>query len=97
MAIRDPEPLRTAWLSLAEQANHMPDAARQALRAQLRRFNHDFGDRIGMIRAAEAILRRDAQKGQLADEEILDILRDAASDLVELLHLLQAFVQTIRE
>lgn len=89
--------LRAAWLQVAELLHQAPPEARQELCQHLRRFNHDLGDRLGMIRTAEALLRREAQQGQPADEEILTIVRTAVNDLIELLHILQEFVQHAQE
>ncbi len=90
--------MSAAWQQVAQLVNRLPVEQRQQLKATLRHFNHDLGDRIGLIRSAEALLRRDAQAGSApCDPELMEIIHNAALDLNDLLQMLRAFAQAIED
>lgn len=90
------EQMAQAWQEVAACLNRLPAEQRAVLKERIRHFNHDLGDRVGLVRTAEALLRRDAQESQAGcDLELLDIIHNAASDLYALLQLLRAFAQHI--
>lgn len=92
------EQMAQAWQEVAAWLNRLPPERRAALKERIRHFNHDLGDRVGLVRSAEALLRRDAQESQAGcDPELLDIIRNAASDLYALLQMLRAFAQSIED
>ncbi len=85
------------WQQVAGLINTLPAPQRRALQEALRHFNHDLGDRVGLIRSAESLLRRDLEmKGGSCDVELMDIVRNAAQDLQEMVRILQAFAQAIQ-
>lgn len=89
------EQMAQAWQEVAACLNRLPPERRAALKERIRHFNHDLGDRVGLVRSAEALLRREAQAG--CDLELLDIIRNAAGDLYTLLQILRAFAQNIED
>ncbi len=92
------EQMAQAWQQVALALNRLPASQRKALKEEIRHFNHDVGDRVGLVRSAEALLRRDsAENGSGCDTELLDIIRNAANDLYALLQILRAFAQAIED
>ncbi len=90
--------MSAAWQQVAQLVNRLSPEQRQRLKASIRHFNHDLGDRVGLIRSAEALLRRDAQAGPApCDQELMDIIHNAALDLNQLLQMLRAFAQAIED
>lgn len=87
------EQFGAAWMQVAQAINALSPAQRAALKETIRHFNHDLGDRAGLVRSAEALLRREA--AQPCDMELLDIIRQAAQDLMALIQVLREFAQAI--
>jgi len=75
----------TVWYEIATLINALPPDERQHYRREVRRWVHDLGHYVGLIRTSEGLLRREAMSGQAADKDLLDIVRDAAVRLVEML------------
>lgn len=90
--------LTQTWRQVALLINRLPPEHRRALKERVRYFNHEMGDRVGLVRSAEALLRRESQESpEECDPELLDIIRNAANDLYELLQILRAFAQEIQD
>ncbi len=79
---------------LAQLINQRPAAERLRYQAALRRFSHDMGHNIGLIRTSEGLLRQTSEPACL-DEELLGIIREGASGLTRLLDTLRALSEAI--
>lgn len=86
---------KAAWRKTAQALGSLPAKERAALKETLRHFNHDMGDRAGLVRSAEVLLRR--QTASSCDLELLDIIRQAAQDLLDLIQVLREFTQSIAD
>ncbi|HFC09846.1 MAG TPA: hypothetical protein ENJ54_08380 [Chloroflexi bacterium] len=74
------------WQELAELVNALPLEERRRLRDALRRWTHDLGHNIGLVRTSEGLMRREMEQAALVvDTELLDIIGGAARSLMELL------------
>ncbi len=74
------------WQELAELVNALPLEERRRLRDALRRWAHDLGHNIGLVRTSEGLMRREMEQAALVvDTELLDIIGGAARSLMELL------------
>ena len=83
-----------AWHDLAQLINQQPAEERQRYRTAFRRFSHDMGHNIGLIRTSEGLLRQTSEPACL-DEELLGIIREGASGLMRLLDTLRALSEAI--
>jgi len=74
------------WQELATLVNALPLEDRRRLRDALRRWTHDLGHNIGLVRTSEGLMRREMDQAALVvDTELLDIIGGAARSLMELL------------
>ncbi len=74
------------WQELAALINAQPLEERQRYREALRRWTHDLGHNIGLVRTSEGLMRREMKEDALVvDTELLDIIEGAARSLMELL------------
>jgi len=75
----------TVWEDIATLINALPRAERRRYYEGVRRWGHELGHNIGLIRTSEGLLRREMEDAQEADTELLDIIRDAANQLLEMM------------
>lgn len=74
------------WQELAALINQQPLEVRRRYREALRRWTHDLGHNIGLVRTGAGLMRREMTSGALVvDTELLDIIGSAARTLMELL------------
>ncbi|GEM_PF-2666168 len=81
----EPDGQANIWRELAALVNQQPLAERRRYREALRRWTHDLGHHIGLVRTSEGLMRREMTQDAAADAELLDIIGGAARSLMELL------------
>jgi hypothetical protein len=82
----EPHEPTNVWQELAALINRQPPEARRRYREALRRWTHDLGHNIGLVRTSEGLMRREMQQtASPADTELLDIIGGAARSLMAML------------
>ncbi len=87
--------IETIWREIAALVNTLPPDERRRYNAAIRRWVHDLGHYIGLIRTSEGLIRREAQEGKGVDMELLDIVQNATQHLVAMLAEIRTLGDTI--
>ncbi len=91
------EEQRTVWHEIADVLNQLPLEERRHFREAIRRWLHDMGHEIGLVRTSESLIRRMAPNCQCTDMELLDIIRQAGEGMKVLLAEAQALGSNIED
>jgi len=81
---------QTIWREIAALINQLPPETRQHYRRAIRRWMHDMGHHIGLVRTSESLIRRMASECPCTDIELLDIIDRAGEKMSILLAEAQA-------
>lgn len=85
------------WHDIGMVLNALPPETRHRYRAALRYCIHDLGHHLGLITTSVGLLRREQQRNpqEAVDEELLNIIEDAAQALTVLLAQIRQLPDTI--